>query len=258
MTAKIKEFFEKIFLEIFVDKYNCIVCDKELREQSRYGLCDDCLKEMTFLKDDICKKCGRLQYNEADYCLTCQNHTRYFDIARSCVVYDEKAKEIVRGLKFGRRKYMAKYVSNFLMERYAECFADKEIDYIVPVPIMKKRQEERGYNQAEAIAKKLGEHYGLKIKTDVVEKIRQNAEQAKLTGKEREENVIGVYKVAKPEDVKDKRILIVDDVMTTGSTASELAKILIKAKARNVYVLTFASTRYKITGESLEDDKVEE
>ena len=258
MAVKIKEFFEKVFLEIFVDKYNCIVCDEELREKSRYGLCDECLKEMTFLKDEICKKCGRLQYNEADYCLTCQNHLRYFDSARSCVVYGDKAKEIVRGLKFGRRKYMAKYVSNFLIERYEECYADKDIDYIVPVPIMKKRKEERGYNQAEEIAKKLGEHYGLPIRTDIVEKIKQNDEQAKLSGAKREENVIGAYKVIKPDEVKDKRILIVDDVITTGSTASELSKILVKAKAKNVYVLTFASTRYKVTGESLEEDEVEE
>ena len=174
------------------------------------------------------------------------------------MVYDDKAKEIVRGLKFGRRKYLAKYVSNFLIKRYEECYADKNIDYIIPVPIMKKRQEERGYNQAEAIAKKLGEHYNLPIRMDVVEKIRQNEEQAKLSGKAREDNVIGVYKVVDSKEVKDKTVLIVDDVITTGSTASELAKILVKAKAKNVYVLTFASTRYKITGESLEDDKVEE
>ena len=257
MKAKIKEFFEKICLEIFVDKYNCIVCDKELREQSRYGLCPECLKEMTFVKDRMCKKCGRLQINEADYCLTCQNHLRHFDFARSCVVYDDKAKEIVRGLKFGHKKYFAKYVSNFLIDRFEECFADFDIDYIIPIPLMKNRQEERGYNQAEEISRKLAERYGLDIKTDIVEKIKQNNEQAKLSGKEREENVKDVYKVVKLDDVVDKRILVVDDVLTTGSTASEVARILIKAKAKNVYALTFASTRYKITGESLEDDKVE-
>ncbi|MDE5990968.1 MAG: ComF family protein [Clostridia bacterium] len=257
MKKKTKDFFEKVLLEIFVDKYNCIICDKELRDKSRYGLCPECLKEMTFVKDRMCKKCGRLQLNEADYCLTCQNHLRYFDFARSCVVYDDKAKEIARGLKFGHRKYFAKYVSNFLIDRYEECFKDVNADFIIPVPLMKKRQEERGYNQAEAISKKLAEHYDLEIRTDIIAKIKQNSEQAKLSGKEREENVQGVYQVTKPQDVVDKRILIVDDVMTTGSTLSELAKILIKAKAKNVYALTFASTRYKITGESLEDDKVE-
>ena len=257
MKKKIKEFFDKILLEVFVDKYNCLICDKELRKPSRYGLCEDCLKDMTFLESRICKKCGRLQLNEADYCLTCQNHLRNFDFARSCVVYDDKAKEIVRGLKFGHRKYFAKYVSNFLIDRYAECFDNKNIDFIIPVPLMKKRVEERGYNQAEEIAKKFADHYNLAIRTDIVEKIKQNNEQAKLSGKEREENVLGVYKVVKPKDVEDKTILLVDDVMTTGSTLSELAKILIKAKAKNVYAITFASTKYKITGESLEDDKVE-
>ncbi|MDE7216062.1 MAG: ComF family protein [Clostridia bacterium] len=257
MKEKIKGFFEKALLEIFVDKYNCIICDEELREPSRYGLCKNCLHEMTFIKDSICKKCGRLQLNEADYCLTCQNNLRFFDFARSCVVYDDKAKEIVRGLKFGHRKYFAKYVSNFLIDRYAECFSEIDIDFIVPVPLTKKRRDERGYNQAEEIAKKFAKHYGIELKPNVVEKIRQNDEQAKLSGREREENVVGIYKVVDKEAAKDKRILIVDDVMTTGSTASELAKELIKANAKNVYLLTFASTRYKITGESLEDDKVE-
>lgn len=257
MKEKIKEIFEKTLLEIFVDKYNCIICEDELPKPSKYGLCDKCLGEMTFLKDDICKKCGRLQINEADYCLTCQNNLRCFDFARSCVVYNDKAKEIVRGLKFGHRKYFGKYVSNFLIDRYAECFSDIDIDFIVPVPLTKKRKSERGFNQAEVISEKFAKHYGIKIRTDVVEKIRQNDEQAKLSGKERAENVVGVYSVMNKDAVKDKRILIVDDVMTTGSTGSKLAKVLIKASAKNVYLLTFASTRYKITGESLEDDKVE-
>ncbi|MDE6189159.1 MAG: ComF family protein [Clostridia bacterium] len=257
MIVKIKRFFEKALLEIFVDKYNCIICDRELQEESRLGLCPQCLGEMTFIGEKICKKCGRLQLNEADYCLTCQNNLRYFDFARSCVAYDDKAKEIVRGLKFGHRKYFGKYVSNFLIDKYAQCFADIEIDYIIPVPLTKKRQAERGYNQAQAIAQEFAEHYGLEIKTDIVAKVKQNKEQAKLTGNEREKNVFEVYGVIKPEEVKDKKILIVDDVMTTGSTVSEIARILIKAKAKNVYALTFASTNYKITGESLEDDKVD-
>ncbi len=254
---KIKKFFEKILLEIFVDKYNCIVCDKELQYQSKYGLCPDCLKKTTFVKENICLKCGRWQSNEADYCITCQNHKRYFDMARSCVVYDDIAKEIVRGLKFGRKKYFAKYVSAFLIERYEECFKDIEIDYIIPVPLTKKRQRARGYNQAYAIAQKFAEFYGLPIRADIAAKTVRNKEQAKLAGEEREKNVLDVYEVVKPEDVKGKSILIVDDVMTTGSTASELSRILKKAKASAVYLLTFASTKYKIIGETSTIEEVE-
>lgn len=257
MMAKIKGFIEKALLEIFVDKYECIICDRELQAQSRLGLCPECESKLTFIGDDMCKKCGRLQKNEADYCLTCMNNLRYFDFARSCVVYDDRAKEVVRGLKFGHRKYFAKYVSNFLIDRYEQCFKGVEIDYIVPVPLTKKRQVERGYNQAYEISKKFAEQCGLEIRTDVVAKIKQNNEQAKLSGKEREDNVLDVYGVLKREDVKDKSILIVDDVMTTGSTASEIARILLKAKAKHVYALTFASTKYKVTGETLEEDDLE-
>lgn len=236
--------------EVFVDKYNCIVCDEELEEKSKYGLCPECMQKMQFIKDDICKKCGRIQSNEAEYCLTCQNHKREFDFARSCVVYDDISKEIVRGIKFGHKKYFGKYISAFMIDRYEECFAQNHIDFIVPVPLTKKRKRQRRYNQASVIAKGLSEYYNIPIMDKLVAKIKTNQEQAKLTGKERENNVIGVYDIVDKDVVKGKNILIIDDVMTTGSTMSEIARILKKAKAKEVYCLSFASTRYKVQGEN--------
>lgn len=253
---QLRSFFEKILSEVFVDRYNCLVCDKELQEPSDYGLCRDCLGKLEFLDDRICKKCGRLQINEADYCLTCQNHRRDFDFARSCVAYDDNAKEIVRGLKFGSKKYYAKYVSYFLSRRFEECFGDISVDAVVPVPLTKQRLRERGYNQAYVIAEKFAERLDLPLRSDLVVKVRQNLEQAKLSGKEREENVVGAYSVALPQEVAGKRLLIIDDVLTTGSTLGEIAAILKKAKASAVYALTFAGTRYRVDGEKLESDEV--
>lgn len=243
---KVKKFFRKILLEIYVDKYNCIVCDDELQERSSHGLCPKCEQKLTYIKDSICKKCGRLQLNEADYCLTCQAHKRAFDFARSCVVYDEVAIEIVRGLKFGNKRYFAKYVANFLVERYKSEFENVQIDYVIPVPLTKKRKKERGYNQAYEIAKVFCEQVGLPFDKDVLIKVKDTQEQAKLGGEERENNLKGAYEVENTEIVKDKSVLIIDDVMTTGSTASEIASTLKKAKAKSVYLLTFASTRYKV------------
>ncbi|MDE5756739.1 MAG: ComF family protein, partial [Clostridia bacterium] len=238
------------------DKYNCIVCGKELEEQSKYGLCQECKENLSFLGDKICKKCGRLQFNEADYCLTCQEHKRNFDFARSCVVYDDVAKDIVRGIKFGGKKYFAKYVANFLIKRYQKAFDGVDIDVVIPVPLTKKNRVGRGYNQSWEIAKRFADAVNLTADKDIVAKIKNTQEQAKLGGKEREENILGAFEVERPEAVKNKSVLIIDDVMTTGSTASEIARVLKKAKAKEVYLLTFASTKYKLEGESNEDEMV--
>jgi len=243
---KLKEFFRKILSEIFVDKYNCIVCDSELQEKSKYGLCEDCKSKVRFVGDKICKKCGRLQLNEADYCLTCKEHKRKFDFARSCVVYDDVAKEIVRGIKFGGKKYFCKYIANFLAQKYQEAFDGVNIDVIVPVPLTKKKQIIRGYNQSWEIAKRFAEVVDLTADDKIVAKVNDTQEQARLSGKEREENILDAFEVNLPERVEGKSVLIIDDVMTTGSTASEIARALKKAKAKEVYLLTFASTKYKV------------
>lgn len=246
-----KKFFGKIMSEIFVDKYNCISCDSELPEPTRYGLCEKCMSAMEFTGDNICKKCGRLQHNEADFCLTCQEHKRDFDFVRSCVVYNDTAKNLVRGLKFGRKRYLAKYFASFLVDRYAKDFVAMPIDCIIAVPLTRKRRRMRGYNQSEEMAKYLSEAVEVPCDFSLVEKVKDNSEQAKLSGKDREENVLGVYSVADGKSVRGKNILIVDDVMTTGSTLSEIARVLKKAKANEVFGLTFAGTRYKLQGETL-------
>ena len=251
---KIKEFFGKVLAEIFVDKYNCIACDRELAGRSEYGLCDECKGKLRFVKDKICQKCGRLLLDEADYCTTCKEHKREFDFARSCVVYDDVAKDIVRSVKFGGRKYMIKYISNFLIERYKEIFNDVTLDVVVPVPLTKKRKYSRGYNQSWEIAKTLAKSVDLTADDEILAKVKETQEQAKLSGKEREENIVGAFEVMAKDKVKGKSVLIVDDVMTTGSTASEIAKILKKAKAKEVYLLTFASTRFKVEDGSIQGE----
>ncbi|MDE6275014.1 MAG: ComF family protein [Clostridia bacterium] len=243
---KIKDFFGKILAEIFVDKYNCIVCDAELQERSKYGLCPQCKAKLDFVDKNICKKCGRLQLNEADYCLTCQEHKRHFEFARSCAVYEDVAKEIVRGIKFGGKKYFAKYMANYLVEKYQSAFDGVNIDLVVPVPLSKKKKVDRGFNQSWEIAKRFASAVDLTACDGVVVKIKDTQEQAKLGGKEREENILKAFEVKRPEAVENKSILIIDDVMTTGSTSSEIARVLKKAKAKEVYVFTFASTRYRV------------
>lgn len=233
---------------LFVDDCNCILCGKELKDKTRSGLCPECLKKLPLNDGGICRKCGRVLLNEADYCNTCQNNDRHFFVARSVCVYEKSAVDLVHGLKFGGKRYFAKYLAAMMVDKYLD--EGYYCDCVIAVPLSPRRKRERGYNQADLLAREISSSLKLDYMNGVVVKIKDNERQAKLGHIAREENVKGAYKVADKTAVKGRRVLLVDDVLTTGATASEVAGILLKAKAKSVSVLTFASTRYKVPSET--------
>ncbi|MGN0771592.1 MAG: ComF family protein [Christensenellales bacterium] len=233
---------------IFVDKYNCINCGRELNGENRYGLCDECKGKIDFLYESVCHKCGREEKSEADYCITCQNYDRKFYRNRSVCVYDGVAKSLIHQFKFGGKKYLAEYFANMLADKYLD--EEYDCDMIVAVPISKERQRKRGYNQSRLVAKRLAELLKIEFAGDSLVKTVDNVEQARLSGKAREDNVKGVYKVTDNAKFAGKRVLVVDDVLTTGATMSETASVLYKAGAERVEGLTICSTRYHIQSET--------
>ncbi|MEG1395034.1 MAG: ComF family protein [Clostridia bacterium] len=247
-SERVSRFFRALVDNVYVDKFNCIVCDKELQGEKRNGVCEKCAEKMTPLGDDICNKCGRIQLNEAEYCISCQNYPKNFGKARSCFVFEGEARAIVHRLKFGNHRYLAKYMANAMVDRYLDCGFD--CDVVTPVPLSAKRRRKRGYNQAELIAKKVAIQLKLPLSVSAVKKIRDTDEQARKAGVERMLNVRDAYAVGDASQVADKKVLLIDDVMSTGATTSEVAKMLFKAKARDVQVLTYCSTKYKLQSET--------
>ncbi len=248
MIYNLKEKFErlknKIVKTLFVDKYNCLACDMELPKTKRSGLCDQCEKSLSAIQQNYCHKCGRIQENEADYCITCMNYQRNFDFARSYCVYEGKAVDLVWGLKFGGKKYFAKYMANCMVDKFLD--ENMSGDLLIPVPLSRKRQKHRGYNQSQLLAKEISNQLKINCDCRSVVKVLDTPEQAKKVGKERELNVLNAYAVVDQHNIKGKNIILIDDVLTTGATTSEIAKVLYKAKAKSVCVLTFCSTRYKV------------
>lgn len=238
----------RIAKTLFVDDCNCLLCGKELVEKTRSGLCPSCLAKLPLNDGEICRKCGRTLANEADYCNTCQNNDRYFDVARSVCVYEDGAIMLVHGLKFGNKRYFAPYIANMMADKYLDEKFD--CDCVVAVPLSDKRKRKRGYNQSDLLAREISRALRLDYMKGVVVKTVDNEEQAKLGHLRREQNVKGVYKVSDAAAVKGRRVLVVDDVLTTGATASEVARVLLKAKAKSVSVLTFASTKYKVPSDT--------
>lgn len=245
---KIAILLTSIAKTLFVDDCNCLLCGREILEKNRSGLCSACLAKLPLNDGEICGKCGRKLANEAEYCNTCQNNDRYFGVARSVCVYEDGAVALVHGLKFGGKRYFARYMANLMADKYLDEKFD--CDCVLAVPLSDKRKAVRGYNQSDLLAREISRALRLDYMRKVLVKTKDNKEQSKLGHAEREQNVKGVYEVTDAAAVKGRRVLVVDDVLTTGATASEVARVLCKAKAKSVSVLTFASTKYKVPSES--------
>lgn len=247
----LKKFFQKILDALYPDDCNCIVCDSEIPRGSRYVLCDECREKLPYNKGRICLRCGKVMENQAKFCLECQNHHKDFDIARSSLIYENEVIKLVHGLKFHNKKWLSKYMARFMVDTYNENALDA--DLIVPVPISNERFRERGYNQSMLLASFIAKEIDIKVYENIIVKTKNNLRQSELSSKERRENVKGCYKVIDKSKIKDKKVLVVDDLLTTGSTASEIAKKLKSAGAKCVYVLAFSSPREKVYTEKYDD-----
>ena len=216
---------------LYPDDIKCIVCGREIHP-NRYGLCGDCKLDINV---NYCVRCGRHKVGTGDHCDECAGSHVYFDEARSAVNYDATAKDIVQRLKYGGARYLAKPIAQFLLDILL--LSDWRVDCIAFVPMHAKRERKRGYNQAKLIALELCEHIDAPC-ISLLEKTTATVNQAKLDRAKRLENLKGTVKAdGDPPD----NVVLIDDVMTTGATVNECARILKRAGAKSVYVLTFAS-----------------
>lgn len=231
------------FEDLFMKNHECICCGREIPDKSDFQICEDCFSKIEFLDGVTCKKCGeKLNIANANVCDLCKEKDYNFDQNFSACYYTEIPARIVKLFKFNHRKYYAKYIAKIMQEKLK--FPD-DIDYITFVPLSKARQRERGYNQAEELAKLLGEAYQIEV-ISLLCKPKDGKHQAKLDQKERLLNLKDSFSAEEENKskIKGKNILIIDDVFTTGTTLNECSKVLKKNKASKIYTATFAKTKF--------------
>lgn len=206
-------------------------------------MCDECRDKITPNTGKTCEKCGRPLIAEERFCETCREKERHFDRAYSCYVYEDAARQLVTRFKYAKALYIARQMAYDMAELY---FAkDISCSLIVPSPSSAERIKERGYDHIAVLTEFLRGIINIPVAYGAVVKGKDNKMQAGLGGVEREENVLGVYSGGENSGMlKGAHVLVVDDVLTTGATASEVAKVAKKFGAEEVKVLTFASTRY--------------
>ena len=237
--------FSRLLSFLFVKDYNCIVCGRELPGKTRYRTCNLCYATMEVIEDHACLKCGKRLFSEEEYCLDCQNHEKTFDRAFAPLCYAGAAASLVMNLKFHGRKYLADAMAKYMTDKFLS--VGLTADVVVPVPLHPNRLKERGFNQSELLAKEIASSLALPLDKESVVRVKDTLVSSKLSGgrKAREENMKDAFEIVDKEKVKGKTILLVDDVLTTGTTANELSAVLRKAGAKRIYVLTFATTREK-------------
>lgn len=230
---------------LYPEDITCNVCLEDLTGETRYRLCAKCLEEMPYVGDRICLSCGMPMDDEADYCLRCQNNERSFKLNRSPFEYDGHAKEMIYGLKFNGRKYLAFTLGAFMADTFLSRKMDAEI--AVFVPMTRAEEKKRGFNQSELLAQEVAERLNLPLLPALIKK-KSTSEQKALTARERAQNLEGAFECVYSQ-VKGRKVLLIDDIFTTGATSNECAKTLLKAGAKEVCVLTAAVTKQKMSFE---------
>ncbi|MBF0385435.1 MAG: ComF family protein [Candidatus Omnitrophica bacterium] len=223
---------------------NCFTCKTPLYPRSPKGiLCPKCLSQINFNLPPFCPKCSRHINNKIPRarCRLCAKNEPEFDFAWSACLYDETLKALVHAFKY-RQKTGLRVLFGELMKTFVEKYSldIAQFDIIVPIPLYSASLRERSYNQAELLARYISSAFDKNISVGNLIKIRPTKDQVVLSQKERWTNVQGAFRIKKPDGFKNKAILIIDDLLTTGATSSEAAVELKKSGAEIVGVFTLA------------------
>lgn len=212
----------------------CLVC----RRAGADVFCRECRASVRFLDEPLCGVCGIPVEEPGGVCVPCRESPPLFTAARGAAVYEGTLRKAIHALKYGGKRRMALPLGQIMASRFAALRVSPDV--LLPVPLHPARERERGFNQAVLLAESLSELVGVSIEAGAVRKVRSSPSQRALTRQERMRNLHGAFTVAVPRRVEGRRVLLVDDVMTTGATFSEVAGALLEAGAAEVRCLCAA------------------
>ncbi len=235
--------FSKIKKILYPADHACIACGRRGRVRPENGnavICDECLETFTKVTAPVCVKCGRRLGAEDSYCEMCAKHEFLFEKAASVYVYDGKVKDVVHKLKYSGEPWIADFAAEEMKKKYEEL--SWECDVVTYVPMYWIKERKRGYNQAELLAGKLAKACGLEC-VPLLRRVKNTTPQSFLDKNERMKNIENAFELDPEfrEYVKGKTVLATDDILTTGSSLNECAKVLIEAGAGKVYGLCMCS-----------------
>ncbi len=225
----------------------CLICGKTLGKNN--GLCAQCFNKIKFISTPYCECCGRpfvseagLSFNKKALCGQCLHRSdKYIKMQRSAFIYDDFAKKLILDFKFYDKTVSAETLANMLFTAGRDIWQQKP-DLLIPVPLHRLRLLTRRYNQSALLVKFLALKTGIAADYFSLRRKRNTIPQVKLSGASRRKNLRYAFNVHNSEAIKNKKVVLIDDVSTTGSTLRECAKTLQKAGAKEVFAVTLART----------------
>ncbi len=225
---------------------HCFACDNSLHEERSTYICVSCLEKIKKTKVRRCAKCGfelgpGITTSHIG-CPECENINLKFE--KSFFVSDNKApiKNLIYQFKYKKHMCLAEPLGHLLIKLLSQEIIC-EIDVIVPVPLHWKKKQKSGFNQSILMAKKICRNLSLPISVNNLHRVKNTLSQTQLSRLQRQKNVYGAFKVKNPEKFNKKNVLLVDDVLTTGTTASECAKSLKDAGVNKVLLIALARSK---------------
>ena len=274
----IRQAAESLFSVLFPS--DCRLCGEPLLNISRLPVCPDCLANVLPIRGKMCTICGERvlsSYAETDpeglrRCPVCRRIDRPFDRAVAYGSYEGGLRELIHLLKYNGVRPAAQVLGRMLSDaltalepdfeqaRLDRGMYDQQPILMVPVPLYQSKRRQREFNQSELIARAALKSYPaperLQLALDLLLRTRETHSQIGLTSHQRRENLRGAFAVSRAAEVTGRDVLLVDDVYTTGTTATECARVLRRAGARQVWVATVART-LKLASKCFDDEQVE-
>ena len=217
----------------------CIVCGRATTS----AVCTDCSNSIRYIQQPYCTKCGQpftTHSGISHVCYDCIKGKNKFTLSRAVFEYNGAIVKLIHRFKFGDRVNLSSFFSEELFKLYEAHFAAKDITAILPVPLSTHRLKHRSYNQTQLLAEALSRKLSIPVFPQILEKIKETPPQSLLSAEKRRENVKDAYKVTDRKTLKGKKVLLIDDVITTGATVNACTRALMRAGIKQVYVTAIA------------------
>ena len=224
-----------------LDPVRCPVCHEILKGKN--GICPECRKRLHYIKEPKCKKCGKqIEKAEQEYCRDCTRFGHSFDRGAAVFAYDDIMRRSISMFKYHNRREYAKV---YAVEMYRQCrhfLKQAAPEVILPVPVHPLKKRERGFNQAELVAKELGELMNIPVDTKYLFRKEKTTPQKELTRQQRKANLRQAFDVQKKGKYY-QRVLLIDDIYTTGATIDGISEILRENQTKIIFFLTICVGR---------------
>lgn len=227
----------------FVYPEVCQICGNEHAAPSEGFVCAHCWQKVRFIKPPFCERCG-LPF-EGDIttpfeCTNCRELDLHFRSARSAVIADNRLLDIIHRYKYQRALWFEPFLADLLIREAAPVLVREKCDMIVPVPLHPAKRREREFNQSERLAACLSRATGIPVNTKLLQRVEPTQTQTRLTRQERAKNVQNAFALHSDVKLTGGRMVVLDDVFTTGATTSACARVLLSSGADDVCVWTVA------------------